>query len=366
MSGLIKAKTYDWKDSNLALFGSSVEKSIKKESAMTETAWKNAGSKVGIKIWRIVKFKVTDWPEKEYGKFYSGDSYIILNTYKPNPSSNELAHDLHFWIGSQSSQDEYGTAAYKTVELDTYLDDVPVQHREVEGYESDLFKSYFKQGITLLAGGAETGFNHVKPTEYKPRLLHFHGNKQNVTLNEVPLNAGRLKSEDVFILDLGLVVYQWNGSDSNKDERFKALQYLQLLKSERGKCQCETLEDSDTPKTHEFYKHLNQPDEPDHIKPYQATEKTLHKVSDESGHLKQTEVKKGNIHLSDLKSQDVFIVDTGVSCFVWVGKQASHEEKQNGLGYAHSYLMKTNHPLVPIHVVKEGQQSKEFSLAVAA
>ena len=45
------------------------------------------------------------------------------------------------------AKDEYGTAAYKTVELDTYLDDKPVQHREVQGHESSLFKSYFKQGI---------------------------------------------------------------------------------------------------------------------------------------------------------------------------------------------------------------------------
>jgi gelsolin len=42
-------------------------------------------------------------------------------------------------------QDEYGTAAYKTVELDTYLNDKAIQHREVQNHESDLFKSYFEE-----------------------------------------------------------------------------------------------------------------------------------------------------------------------------------------------------------------------------
>ena len=36
------------------------------------------------------------------------------------------------------------TAAYKTVELDTYLDDAAVQYREVAGHESELFLSYFE------------------------------------------------------------------------------------------------------------------------------------------------------------------------------------------------------------------------------
>ena len=37
----------------------------------------------------------------------------------------ELLYDVHFWIGQYSSQDEYGTAAYKTVELDTLVSDLP-------------------------------------------------------------------------------------------------------------------------------------------------------------------------------------------------------------------------------------------------
>ncbi len=55
---------------------------------------------------------------------------------------------------------------------------------------------------------ADTGFKHVKPDEYIPRLLHFHGDKKGVTLKEVPLCKLSIDSSDVFILDLGLEVYQ--------------------------------------------------------------------------------------------------------------------------------------------------------------
>lgn len=368
MSGLIKAKLYDWKDSNLALFGSADDKRVKKDSAKTEPAWQGAGQAVGLKIWRIVNFKVTKWPESDYGKFFSGDSYIILNTYHPDPSSAELEYDVHFWIGSHSSQDEYGTAAYKTVELDTFLDDKPVQHREVQGHESDLFMSYFKSGISIMEGGAETGFRHVQPTEYKPRLLHFSGARKTVVVKEVPLARARVHTDDVFILDLGMTLYQWNGSGSNKDERFKAMQYLNHLKSERGNAKSETLEEADTDSDHEFFATLTEEDIPD--PPYDHVdtreESVLSKVSDAGGHIKISEVKKGSVSQSDFDSSDVFILDIGSQCFVWVGSNASHEEKQNGLGYAHQHLMKTSHPLIPIAVIKEGQHSKSFAAALAA
>jgi gelsolin len=55
-----------------------------------------------------------------------------------------------------------------------------------------------------------------------------------VSVKEVPLSKASIDSSDVFILDLGLTIYQWNGKTCNKDEKFKAVQYLQTLKSERG------------------------------------------------------------------------------------------------------------------------------------
>lgn len=363
MSGLVKAKKYDWKDSNLALFGSDSEKKVKKDSAETEPAWKGAGQKPGVQIWRIKKFKVTHQQKEDYGKFYNGDSYIILNTYK-KPDSDELLYDVHFWIGQFSTQDEYGTAAYKTVELDTLLDDKPVQHREVMKHESDLFKSYFSS-ITLLEGGCDSGFRHVKPEEYKLRLLHFQKVKRNIVVKEVAPYHQNLNSGDVFILDNGLEIFQWNGKTCNKDEKFKAVQYLQDLKSTRGgKPKVESLDERDISTSHKFYELLHGGDAPDNKDEGDDSDSftpTLLKLSDEGGTLDMTVVSEGSIPKDMLRSEDVFIADNGKEVFVWVGKGASEDEKKNGLTYAHNYLQSSKHPLVPVTVLKEGQKNDAFT-----
>lgn len=369
MTGLVKPKKYDWKDSNLALFGSDVEKKVKGDAAKTEPAWIGAGQAVGIQIWRIVSFKVTHWPKDDYGKFYSGDSYIVLNTYKPKPESEELAYDVHFWIGSQSTQDEYGTAAYKTVELDIFLGDKPVQHREVQGHESNLFKSYFKNGIVIMEGGAESGFRHVEPEKYRPRLLHFCGDKKNVVVMEVPRRRSRLDSTDVFLLDVGKVIYQWNGAGSNKNERFKAMMVMQKLKSERGNARSETLDENFMSSCHPFYRAVdNEEEDDDEVEELDTDSQVnqLFRVSDSSGKLTFSKVKEDKITGNDFDSGDVFILDTGKQCFVWVGSGASPQEKQNGMAYAHNHLKTTPHPLVPVVIVKEGQQNGDFQAALAA
>jgi gelsolin len=155
-----KDRQPDWQDTNMANFGSDIEKKIKAAAADGEPQWDGAGIKVGIQIWRIEQFKVKPWPKNKNGQFHKGDSYIILNTYVKDPKVNKdkLAWDIHFWIGSESTQDEYGTAAYKTVELDDKLGGEPVQHRETEGGETDLFKSYFRGGAHVRGSNpASTG-----------------------------------------------------------------------------------------------------------------------------------------------------------------------------------------------------------------
>ena len=98
-----------------------IEKKVKAAAADGEPQWDDAGIKVGLQIWRIEQFKVKKWPKSKYGRFHSGDSYIILSTYVKEPEINpdKLAWDAHFWIGANSTQDEYGTAGIRSHSINT-------------------------------------------------------------------------------------------------------------------------------------------------------------------------------------------------------------------------------------------------------
>lgn len=359
---MIKAKKFDIEDSNIANLGSQAEKDARYGAAESETAWHGAGKKIGIEIWRIEKFKVVAWPKEEYGKFYSGDSYIILRTYKASPDDQKLSYDLHFWIGEESSQDEYGTAAYKTVELDDYINHKegsdPVQHREIQGHESRLFLTYFPK-IEILSGGVDSGFRKVEPKEYKPRLLHVKG-KKNVIVREVPIAHESLNSGDVFILDAGLTLVQMNGSKASLMEKQKGGELLRSICAERfGKPVTHIFDEGDRD-AKVFWepfggeKTMNEavPDEE------QKSEKKMFRLSDATGKMEFTEVAPKR---ESLDTNDVFVFDAGFEVFVWIGKGATKEERSNGMGYATDYLFKHNRPkYLPISRVMEGGENQTF------
>lgn len=98
----------------------------------------------GHRLWRIENLKPVPVSEEGYGKFFTGDSYILVVAEKLRKNSSSLTFSIHFWLGEETTHDEKGAAAYKTVELDNALGGCATQFRETQNHESAKFISYFK------------------------------------------------------------------------------------------------------------------------------------------------------------------------------------------------------------------------------
>lgn len=171
-------------------------------------------------MWRIEEFQVVPWPRQRYGDFYEGDSYIVLRSYKIG-QQEDLSHEIFFWLGAKTTQDEAGTAAYKTVELDEFLRGAATQHRELQAQPSSDFLQLFPR-ITILSGGVRSGFTHVEEKtepENVLRLLRIvkapHGQTPSgrtaTMVYEVEPTWRSLDEDDVFILDQGKKIWVWQG-----------------------------------------------------------------------------------------------------------------------------------------------------------
>jgi len=364
-----KAKQYNIADSNIANLGSELEKKVKLEAAQHEEAWKNAGKQEGLEIWRVEQFKIVAVPKNQYGTFYSGDSYIILYTYKPHVQKDKqvFAWDAHFWLGTYTTQDEAGTAAYKTVELDDFLGGAPIQYREVQGFESQRFLSHFPNGLRILEGGKETGFKHVEAAKYRTRLLHIKG-KKHIRVQEVPLSHASLNSGDVFIVDAGKEIIQWNGAKAGILEKAKGAEISQAIEGEREGHSFNRVVDEGA-EDPEFWALIGGKGAVasaaaggSDLEVEKKQDKVLYRLSDASGKLEFKEVAKGDhVKKGLLDSSDVFILDSGIEVWAWVGKNASAGEKKHALSFAQEYVTKHGKPVsTPVARILEGGENEIF------
>ena len=352
-----------FEDTNLALLGSLYEKLLREKCANEEPEWHKIKSEPSFYIWRIEKFNVVPWPLDQYGTFYQGDTYIILNITSKNDT---LEYKAHMWVGKDSSTDESGTGAYKIVELDDFFKRKVTLIYEPQGNESKLFKSYFKT-IIILEGGIDTGFKKVEVAKYRPRLLHVQGTGSCVHSTEVPFTINSMNSNDVFIIDDGLTIINWRGAKSSSFEKFNGTTICEKLKSDRnGKPVIKAIDQGDTSddikKYFVEYNNSNITDDkvgtPSDM--VIGCYKKMMKLSDSNGKLEMTNVEYSK---QSLKSEDAFLIDRGDNIFIWVGKGASKNEKRFGLIYAKKYQNQEKRNLsLPILVVQEGQLQGDIDL----
>ncbi|KAJ3488416.1 hypothetical protein NLI96_g2840 [Meripilus lineatus] len=328
MSEFLTSPTkYLIEDSNIALLGSDLEKRVREHAGDEEVAWREAGKVPGVQIWRIEKFSIVEWPQDRHGSFYDGDSYIVLHTYKKTPDTEDLDYDLHFWIGSESTQDEAATAAYKTVELDDRRAVSSRYNAEVDGlyFRSHRFRP---EGHSLVRG-------------------------------------------DAYVLDLGGSVWQLNTQGSAGKEKYKAAEFLQSLVSDRQGASDVTVFDEGTPGVGTFLTELGI----DTMLPSQGTQetnpthpRTLFRLSDASGSIDFEAMDSPS--WSSLSSSDAFLLDdsgnsTAPAIYIWIGKEASLSEKRLAVQYAQRYLYQNRersreHVSVNIVKIKEGHEIPAF------
>ncbi|KAG6471279.1 hypothetical protein ZIOFF_072390 [Zingiber officinale] len=312
-----------------------------------DPAFHGVGQKVGTEIWRIENFQPVPLPKADYGKFYFGDSYIVLQT--TSGKGGAYLYDIHFWIGKESSQDEAGTAAIKTVELDAVLGGRAVQHRELQGFESDKFLSYFKPCIIPLEGGFASGFKKPDEDIFETRLYICRG-KRVVRMKQIPFARSSLNHDDVFILDTEKKIYQFNGANSNIQERAKALEVVQFLKDKyhEGTCDVAIIDDGKLQAesdSGEFWvlfggfapigkKVVTEDDVV-----LEASPAKLYSIND--GQLK---LEESTLSKAMLENYKCYLLDCGDEVFVWVGRVTQIEERKAASKTAEDFIASQNRP----------------------
>ncbi|XP_035112128.1 advillin isoform X2 [Callithrix jacchus] len=302
------------------------------------------------------------------------DPGIIIWRIETRRVASLLSQDIHFWIGKDSSQDEQSCAAIYTTQLDDYLGGSPVQHREVQYHESDTFRGYFKQGIIYKKGGVASGMKHMETNTYNvKRLLHVKG-KRNIRATEVEMSWDSFNRGDVFLLDLGKVIIQWNGPESNSGERLKAMLLAKDIRDRErgGRAEIGVIEGDKEAASPELMKVLQdtlgrrsiiKPAVPDEIiDQQQKSNIMLYHVSDSAGQLQVTEVATRPLVQDLLNHDDCYILDqSGTKIYVWKGKRATKAEKQAAMSKALGFIKMKGYPSsTNVETVNDGAESAMF------
>jgi len=348
-----------------------------------------AGNMTGFQVWRIEDMQVVAIPSEAWGKFFTGDAYIIFASSalgsaagpgqgKAAIHNGKVEQHIHFWLGEEASTDEAAIAAYKSVELDEHLAGAAIQHREVQGQESKRFQAYFKKGLRYLSGGVKTGLSHYVEDK-NPKLFHVKGRRKPIVRQCMEISWAVMNRGDSYVLDVPLSnkVLIWRGANSNRFEHLQAAKFADNLKTEHGYPDIETvtLDDGDEGLGSEDGDLLDSllplagktaiqeasvaPDEEDG----QARGKLkLYRCSDDSGKLILTEVKDGPLLQEDLTSDDSYLIDNGnFGIWVWIGKRASEGERREAMRNAQGFIKaKGLKPGTNITRVIDGGEPAEF------
>ncbi|XP_072797091.1 villin-like protein [Vicugna pacos] len=326
-----------------------------------------------LHIWIIENLKMVPVPERAYRNFFEEHCYIVLHVPQSLKATQGASKDLHYWVGKEASRDAEDAAGSFVQHLQEALGGATVQHREAQGHESACFLSYFSPGIIYRKGGLASILSHVETNMYNiQRLLHIRGRK-HVSATEVELSWNSFNKGDIFLLDLGRMMIQWNGPKTSIAEKSRGLALTRSLQDQErgGRAQIGVVDDeakaTDLMQIMEAVLgcrvgnlHATTPTKS--INQLQKPSVRLYHVYEKGKDLVIQELATCPLTQDLLQKEDCYILDQGgFKIYVWQGRMSSLQEKKASFSRALGFIQAKGYPsYTNVEVVNDGTESAAF------
>jgi hypothetical protein len=327
-----------------------------------------------LSVWRIENFERAAVPLATYGQFYAGDSYVVLYKYKD--ANKRDAAFLYFWQGRDSSADEKAAAALQAKALDDAMGGYPVQVRVVQGKEPAHFHSLFKGRMVVHAGGHASGFKNSEEADAQaagtaPSLYHVRGTSAATThAVQVTTAATSLNSGDCFVLLLpGASAFVWEGRYSSEAERACAAGVAASLSSHFGLAATGVTTVSEGAEPAAFWSALGGKGEypacAEGRPPPEAPR--LFQLCDAAAGGRGVRCEEVfNFAQDDLCDDDVMLLDATNAVFLWIGRGATANEKEEAEALGARFVASAaaadgRDPDTPVIKVQAGSEPASFT-----
>ncbi|KAG8521547.1 Villin-like protein, partial [Galemys pyrenaicus] len=330
-------------------------------------------SRRALHIWIIENLEMVPVPERAHGNFFREHCYIVLHVPPSQKAKRRAPSDLHYWVGKEAGEEAEIAAGAFMQHLQGALGEATVQHREAQGHESDCFHSYFRQGIIYRKGGLDSALKHVETNVFNiQRLLRIRGRK-HVSATEVPLSWNSFNKSDVFLLDLGKVMIQWNGPNTSSTEKARGLALTCSLRDRErgGRAQIAVVDDeveaTDLVQIMEAVlgrraANLQAAIPSRTTGQLQKANVRLYHVHEKGKDLVVQELATRPLTQDLLQEEDCCFLDQGgFKIYVWQGRMSRLQEKKAAFSWALGFIQAKGYPThTNVEVMSDGAESAAF------
>ncbi|XP_064546786.1 villin-like protein quail isoform X1 [Drosophila montana] len=337
---------------------------------------------VSFALWKIDEDHLEAVARPQYGTFYDNCAYII---YASNLVGHYASHEtitreqkpnvpleryIHYWLGSNVTEQNRSNVVHKIQELDSYLGNVSSIYREAQNHESARFLSYFKNGYDVLSGAL------INSTQ-KTRLFQLYGRKWLRAVELSNIDWTHFNSDYIMVLLMDAVKFVWIGRSSAAIERRSALAWVQRQRKDGQLCIVDDgYEQSMSAEQKELWNTVLPLQQRMVCQArQQGSDYECSNKADANGNKFRIYKcnQRGRLHLDQLDvgmptkddlsdAHGVYLLDNfGQSIWLWVGAQATQADALTAMGNGRAFVKKKKYPNSTLVVrVLEGREPVEF------